>query len=130
MPFDDELPQREPFKHWSVRRVAGTGRRERDAPMSRPAYWTDSFEPATRLLPDVHPCAGTVERVLLSVTAGIRTPLLSLMGWAPTLREGRRWSQHPERRWYWAAAVRAPQGPNCAAERGEITRCSLLLLYR
>ena len=78
MPFDDELPQREPFKHWSVRRVAGTGRRERDAPMSRPVYWTDSFEPATRLLPDVRPRAGTVVRALLAVTAGVRAPLLSL----------------------------------------------------
>ena len=80
MPFDDELPQREPFKHWSVRRVAGTGRRERDAPMSRPAYWSDSFEPATRLLPDVRPRAGTVVRALLAVTAGVRAPLLSLTG--------------------------------------------------
>ena len=83
MPFDDELPQREPFKHWSVHRVAGTGRRERDAPMSRPAYWSHSFEPATRLLPDVRPRAGTVEWALLTVIASVRAPLLSLMGLAP-----------------------------------------------
>ena len=41
-------------------------------------YWFGSFEPTTRLLPDVCPRAGTVERALLAVTAGVRAPLLSL----------------------------------------------------
>ena len=38
------------------------------------------LKPATRLLPDVCPRAGTVERALLAVTAGVRAPLLSLTG--------------------------------------------------
>ena len=43
-------------------------------------YWFGSFEPTTRLLPDVCPRAGTVKRALLAVTAGVRAPLLSLTG--------------------------------------------------
>ena len=36
------------------------------------------LEPATRLLSDVCPRTGTVERALLAVTADVRAPLLSL----------------------------------------------------
>ena len=60
-----------PRSRWSARG---------SAPVLPACYWFGSFEPTTRLLPDVCPRAGTVKRALLAVTAGVRAPLLSLTG--------------------------------------------------
>ena len=60
-----------PRSRWSARG---------SAPVLHACYWFGSFEPTTRLLPDVCPRAGTVKRALLAVTAGVRAPLLSLTG--------------------------------------------------
>ena len=64
------------------------------------------LEPATRLLPDVCPRAGTVERVLLAVTAGVRAPLLSLTARAADVS-----LRLPPSRWLLAGA-RPPPGPS------------------
>ena len=64
------------------------------------------LEPATRLLPDVCPRAGTVERVLLAVTAGVRAPLLSLTARAADVS-----LRLPPSKWILAGA-RPPPGPS------------------
>ena len=64
------------------------------------------LEPATRLLPDVCPRAGTVERVLLAVTAGVRAPLLSLTARAADVS-----LRLPPSRWLLAGA-KPPPGPS------------------
>ena len=64
------------------------------------------LKPATRLLPDVCPRAGTVERALLAVTAGVRAPLLSLTARAADVS-----LRLPPSRWLLAGA-RPPPGPS------------------
>ena len=59
-----------------------------------------------RLLPDVCPRAGTAERVLLAVTAGVRAPLLSLTARAADVSL---WL--PPSKWLLARA-RPPPGPS------------------
>ena len=58
------------------------------------------------MLPDVCPRAGTVERVLLAVTAGVRAPLLSLTARAADVS-----LRLPPSRWLLAGA-KPPPGPS------------------
>ena len=88
-----------------MRGVIGRSARDKHPDAAR-RLLVRQLEPATRLLPDVCPRAGTAERVLLAVTAGVRAPLLSLTARAADVS-----LRLPPSRWLLAGA-KPPPGPS------------------